>query len=311
MDRISQAELLMKTGSKPFRYGCVTIAGKPNVGKSTLLNNILRRKVAIVSDKPETTRHRILGVLTRHDFQIAFLDTPGIHKPFYLLGEQMVKVAKASVDYADLVLFMMDATSALKEEDIRVINFLKETKKPCLLLINKIDLVKKSKLLPIIDEAQRLFNFKEIIPLSALDSRDIGRLLDIVKKFIPEGEMLYPKEMVTDRSTVFLVSELIREKILEFTREEVPHSIGVFIEEFEERKEKGLFYIRATIFVERVSQRPILIGHRGAMLKEIGKGSREEIEGFLGKKVFLDLHVKIIPNWRKDPKAIRMLGYGE
>ncbi len=311
MAGISQAELLRMTNLSPFRYGCVTIVGKPNVGKSTLLNNILGRKVAIVSDKPETTRHRILGVLTGDSFQIAFIDTPGIHKPFYLLGEQMVKTAKASVDYADLVLFMMDATSALKEEDIRVISFLKEAQKPSILLINKIDLVKKSKLLPIMDEAGKLLAFKEIIPLSALDSRDIDMLLDIIKKFIPEGQMLYPKEMVTDRNTGFLVSELVRERVLELTREEIPHSIGVFIEEFEERKEKGLFYIRATIFVERVSQRPILIGRRGSMLKEIGKDSREELEGFLGKKVFLDLHIKVLPNWRKDPKAIRMLGYGE
>jgi GTP-binding protein Era len=301
----------MKKDTEKFRYGCVAIIGKPNVGKSTILNNILSKKVTIVSDKPETTRHRILGILTREDFQIAFIDTPGIHKPFYPLGKQMVMTARASVDYADLVLFVMDATNAIKEEDIRVINFLREAKKPSVLVINKIDLVKKSRLLPLIDEASKLFEFNEVLPLSALNKNDIAILLGVIKPFMPEGLMLYQRETITDRSTEFLIGELIREKVLEFTRDEIPHSVAVSVEDFIERKEKNLYYIGAIIFVERSSQKPIIIGHKGSMLKVIGKSAREEIEVLLGKKVFLELWVKILNNWRKDPHAIRMLGYSE
>ncbi|MBM3253404.1 MAG: GTPase Era [Candidatus Omnitrophica bacterium] len=301
----------MKNSPTNFRYGCVVIIGKPNVGKSTLLNNLLARKVAIVSDKPETTRHRILGILTGEDFQIAFIDTPGIHKPFYLLGEQMVKTAKSSADNADLILFVMDATDAITNEDLNIIDFLKKIKKPSILLINKIDLVKKSKLLPIMEEASKLSDFKEIFPLSALNKREVNMLLGVIKPFIPDGEMLYPKETVTDRGIEFLIPELIREKTLEFTREELPHSIGVMVEEFREKEDTGIFYIRAIIFVERVSQRAIVIGRKGSMLKEIGKSARKEIEAFLGKRVFLELYVKVLINWRKDLRAIKMLGYAE
>ena len=258
----------MVKGNSKFKYGCVAIIGKPNVGKSTLLNNLLSEKIAIVSKKAETTRHRISGIFTGKDMQVVFIDTPGIHKPFYILGEQLVRTAKASVQYADIILFLVNVISGLKEEDLRIIEFLRESKKPVILLINKIDLVSKSKALPIIDEISKLFEFKEIVPISAINKADIKRVLGVIKSYIPEGQKLYEDDVITDRSIEFLVSELIREKTLELTEEEVPHSIAVLIEEFKKREEQDLFYIKAMIYVERVSQRRIVIGHKGSLIKK-------------------------------------------
>ncbi len=301
----------MVKGNSKFKYGCVAIIGKPNVGKSTLLNNLLSEKIAIVSKKAETTRHRISGIFTGKDMQVVFIDTPGIHKPFYILGEQLVRTAKASVQYADIILFLVNVISGLKEEDLRIIEFLRESKKPVILLINKIDLVSKSKALPIIDEISKLFEFKEIVPISAINKADIKRVLGVIKSYIPEGQKLYEDDVITDRSIEFLVSELIREKTLELTEEEVPHSIAVLIEEFKKREEQDLFYIKAMIYVERVSQRRIVIGHKGSLIKKIGQAARADVEDLIGKKVFLDIWVKVMDNWRRDPNAIKKFGYIE
>lgn len=295
--------------AKPFKSGYVAIIGKPNVGKSAILNYLVGEKVAIVTERPETTRDKISGILTRDDAQIIFVDTPGIHKPRNLLGKHMTRLAKESLLEVDLVVFILDITSGITNEDKIIFNLLKDAKKPAMLLINKVDLVSKSLALPLIDEASKSYDFKEIIPTSATNGDNMDVLLNKIIECLPKGPKYFSDEQYTDKTERFMVSEMVREKALELTHQEVPHSIAVLVEEFKERPKKKLIYIRATIFVERHSQKKIIIGHRGQMLKNIGEAARKDMEDFLKKRIYLDLWVKVYENWRKDPQALKMLGY--
>jgi len=288
-----------------FRSGFVSIIGRPNVGKSTLLNTILGQKISIVTSKPQTTRNRIIGIKTEKDAQIIFIDTPGIHRPKTKIGELMVREARESVKEVDVVLFMTDPRPPTPKEE-QIFKILSRVKKPVILAINKIDTVRKSKLLPAIDEYSKTFPFKEILPISALKGDGIDLLLKAILKCLPPGPSYYPDDLVTDQLERFMVSEIIREKVMESTEEEVPHAAAVEIIGWEERE--GLVHISANIWVEREGQKGIIIGKSGRMLKEIGQAARADIEGLLDSKVFLDLWVKIRKGWRQDLRAIEELG---
>ncbi len=294
--------------SDPFRSGFVAIVGKPNVGKSTLLNALVGEKISIVSSKPATTRDKILGIRHFSGGQICFVDTPGIFRPEVLLTKLMVRRATESLLEADLVVTVIQAFG-LEKEDERVFQLLpKGSEIPILLAINKVDRVEKETLLPLIEKSQRAYPFREIIPISAKTGDQIDVLLKKIVDYLPQGVPYYPGETTTDRPREFVVRELIREKILEITYQEVPYSVAVLMEEMQERRE-NLLYLRATIFVERESQKGILIGDRGEMLKRIGQRARKDLENRLQKKVFLELWVKVLRNWRKDPEALKRLGY--
>jgi len=279
------------------------------VGKSTLLNLLLGEKIAIISDKPQTTRNRILGIKNHPAGQVIFLDTPGIHRARSRLNQSMVKVALDTYNEVDGVCFMIEADHPDNEENDFILGTLNKVEKPVFLVINKIDLIPKSELLPIMERYSRLRRFFQIIPISALLGDGAEVLLGELLKVLPEGSRLFPEDMITDFRDRFLVAELIREKVFRLTREEIPYATAVAIEDFKERQEKNLIVIEATIHVERESQKGILIGERGKMLKEIGRLAREEIEPLLGAKVFLELWVKVEKNWREDPRALRRLGY--
>jgi len=297
-----------KTVSKPFKSGFAAIVGRPNVGKSTLLNRITGHKIAIVSDKPQTTRNRIRGVYTDENAQIVFLDTPGIHKPFSKLGDYMVKAAEGALDEVDVVLFLTDVSEELGGGDRYIIERLKNVKTPVILVLNKIDKVSRDGVLPVIDAYRRLHDFTEIVPVSAARGDNVERLLELVIQYLPEGPMFYPPGQVTDHPERFICAELIREKILLLTREEVPHSVAVEIERME-TDDRGLVRIGAVIYVERESQKGILIGKGGAMLKEIGRLAREEMERLLGSKIFLELWVKVKKDWRNHEAFLKSMGY--
>ncbi|MBI5193976.1 MAG: GTPase Era [Nitrospirae bacterium] len=292
-----------------FKSGFVAITGRPNVGKSTLLNTILGDKISIVSDKPQTTRNRILGVKHLSGAQIIFLDTPGIHKPKHKLNEYMVKTALNTLDEVDLILFMTEAGVAPASEDSYIIELLKDVKKPVFLLINKIDRVKKIAVLPQIDEYRKVYKFDEIFPLSALKGENIDSLLDSLVKYLPEGPQYFPDDVVTDQPMRFIASEIVREKIFRNTYQEIPYSVAVGIEEFKEDETKNLASIRGIIFVDKDSQKGIIIGKGGAMLKQVGRLARLELEAIMGIKVFLELWVKVKPNWQSDDRILKMLGY--
>ncbi|MEK6693518.1 MAG: GTPase Era [Nitrospirota bacterium] len=289
-----------------FKSGFISIIGRPNVGKSTLLNAILGEKIAIISNKPQTTRNRILGVKNLPQAQLIFLDTPGIHKPRHKLGEAMVRTALEACKEVDLVLLMVEPEEPT-HEDRHIIETIRSTKRPLFLLINKIDTVAKQKMLPLIEQYNKISDFSEIIPISALKLDNIDRLLETIIKYIPEGPKYYPDEIVTDQLERFMVSEIIREKIMEQTKEEIPYSVAVVVEEFSEGER--LISIRALIYVERDSQKGILIGKGGRMLKEIGTLARKDIEGLLGTKVFLELWVRVKKDWRQDERVLREFGY--
>ncbi|MBN1405381.1 MAG: GTPase Era [Candidatus Omnitrophica bacterium] len=292
-----------------FKSGFVAIIGKPNVGKSTILNFLLKEKIAIVSPKPETTRDNVQGIITTEKFQIVFVDTPGIHQPHLPLGKQIVKKARSSLSGADLLLVVMEATSGICEEDKRLLDLVRNTEIKSILLINKVDAVKKSRLLPIIEDLSVNYTFLDIIPISALSGDNMDIVKDKVLENLSAGEKYYPDGQVTDKDIKFRISETIREKVLFLTRQEVPHSIAVLIEEMAQRQDKDIMNIRACIYVERDSQKAIIIGKKGSMIKEIGSTARPEIEALVGKKVFLALWVKVLKNWRKDPRALDMLGF--
>lgn len=291
-----------------YKCGFISIIGKPNVGKSTLMNNILGTKVSIISEKPQTTRNRIVGIKNLPDAQLIFLDTPGIHIPKRKLNEFMVEQAYSAIEEADVILFMIDMQNPYDEEDKLVLERL-SGEKPVILVINKIDLFKKSEILPVIDEYRRLFDFKEIVPVSALYMDGIDILLNIIKTYLPEGPPFYPEDILTDQTERFFAAETIREKIYELTRQEIPFSTAVYVDEFKENTEKGIIEIRAVIYVERDSQKGILIGHNGSMIKKIGMRARKDLERFFGIKVFLDLWVKVLKNWSKDIKMLKRIGY--
>ena len=292
-----------------FKSGFISLIGRPNVGKSTLLNLLLGEKIAIISEKPQTTRNRILGIKNHPSGQIIFWDTPGIHRARSRLNQSMVKAALATYKEGDGICFLIEANQPFHDENDYILETLKQVEKPVLLVINKIDLIPKPELLPIIDEYSRLRPFEQIIPISALLGQGAEVLVDEMFKILPAGPRLFPEDMITDLPERFLAAELIREKVFLRTREEVPYATAVVVEEFKEREEKNLVVIKATIQVERESQKGILIGEKGRMLKEIGSQARQEIEALLGAKVFLELWVKVEKNWREDPAALRRLGY--
>ncbi len=292
-----------------FKSGFVALIGRPNVGKSTLLNLLLGTKIAIISNKPQTTRNRILGIKNDPGGQIIFLDTPGIHRARSRLNQYMVKVALTTYNEVDAVCWMIEAERPENEENDFILETLNKVTKPVLLLINKIDLIPRGELLPIMERYSRRRSFEQIIPISALRGEGAEVLTEELLKILPPGPKLFPEDIVTDLTERFLAAEWIREKIFLLTREEIPYATAVEIEEFREQVDKDLIVIRATIQVERESQKGILIGGKGRMLKEIGRLAREELEALLGAKIFLELWVKVEKDWRENPQALRRLGY--
>jgi GTP-binding protein Era len=290
-----------------FRSGYVSIIGRPNVGKSTLLNSILGEKIAIVTPKPQTTRNKIMGIKTLPDAQIIFIDTPGIHRPRHKLGETMVRTALEALNEVDVILFMVEPYEPGKG-DRAIIDLLKRVQSPVFLLINKIDIVKKSDILLIIDHFKGLYPFKEIIPVSAIKQDGISLLIKTIHDYLPSGPTYYPDDLITDQMERFMVSEIIREKAMDMTEEELPHSVAVEVAGWKER-EDGLISISCNIYVEREGQKAIIIGKRGAMLKSIGSAARVDIEKLLNTKVFLELWVKVKKNWRNDKQLLNELGY--
>ena len=292
-----------------FKSGYISILGRPNVGKSTLFNRIIGEKIAIVTERPQTTRNRILGIKNVEGGQLIFLDTPGIHEGRSELNRRMVQTAIASSGEADILLLLVEAFSPLVEEDRRMVELIKGSKGLPFLVINKIDLVRKERLLPLMDQYQRLHPFEKIIPVSAGTGEGVDILLEEILKALPESPPYYPEEIFTDQTERSIVSEMIREKVIHQTYQEVPHSSAVTIESFKEHPEKNLVVIQGTIHVEKDSQKKILIGKGGQRLKKIGETARKEIEAFLGKKVFLELWVKVERDWTRDPRALDELGY--
>jgi GTP-binding protein Era len=293
----------------PFKSGFISILGRPNVGKSTLLNRLVGDKIAIVSEKPQTTRNRILGIKNVEGGQFIFIDTPGLHKGRSELNQRMARTAITSGRDADVLLVMIEAPSPHVEKDRQMIESLRGSKGIPFLIINKIDLVKKEALLPIIDQYQGLHPFEEIIPISAVTGEGVAILLDEILNDLPESPPYYPEDMVTDQTERFLVSETIRENVIQQSYQEVPYSTAVTIEEFKEHPERNLIVIKGTIHVERDSQKKILIGKGGQKLKKIGEAARKEIETLLGARVFLELWVNVEKNWTQDPRALDRLGY--
>lgn len=292
------------------KSGFVAIVGRPNVGKSTLMNQIVGQKVAIMSDKPQTTRNRIQGILTKEEGQIIFIDTPGIHKPKSKLGDYMVRIADNALKEVDLILFVIDAAEKMGTGEQYIMERLKSVKTPVYLVINKIDKVHPNDLLPLIDHYRSEMEFAEIIPVSALNGNNLNPLIQSIFKALPEGPFYYPSDTYTDHPERFIAAELIREKALHLLREEVPHSLAVVIEEYKER-ESGNLYIHAVIYCERNSQKGILIGKNGTMLKEIGRRAREDMENLFGTRVFLELWVKVKEDWRNEERLLKNFGYQE
>ncbi|HEY8418560.1 MAG TPA: GTPase Era [Limnochordales bacterium] len=295
----------MEQGS--FRSGFAAIIGRPNVGKSTLLNCMVGAKVAIVSDKPQTTRHRIQAVLTRPDAQVVFIDTPGLHKPKHKLGDYMVRVARAAWNEVDVILFVVDGAAGVRSGDRLIAKELAGIKTPAALVVNKLDLVQDTG--AAVAAFQELGTFAYVAPVSAVTGAGIEELVSWIVARLPEGPKYFPDEWVTDRPEEFLIAELIREQVFHLTQEEVPHSVAVVVEEMSRRQDRDLVDVRATIVVDKESQKGIIIGQGGRMLKEIGRLARLEIERLLGSQINLQLWVKAKPGWRDRPGALQELGY--
>ncbi|EJF1353681.1 TPA: GTPase Era [Staphylococcus pseudintermedius] len=293
-----------------YKSGFVTIIGRPNVGKSTFVNRVIGHKIAIMSDKAQTTRNKIQGVMTQQDAQIVFLDTPGIHKPKHKLGDYMMKVAKNTLSEIDAVMFMVNVNEEIGRGDEYIMEMLKTVKTPVFLVLNKIDLVHPDALMPRIEQYQRYMDFAKIIPISALEGHNVDHFINVLKSYLPEGPQYYPDGQISDHPEQFVVSELIREKILQTTSEEIPHAIGVNVERMTQESEDRV-HIEAVIYVERDSQKGIVIGKGGKKLKEVGKRARLDIEHLLGSKVYLDLWVKVQKDWRNKSSFIKQMGYVE
>jgi GTP-binding protein Era len=291
-----------------FRSGYIAIIGRPNVGKSTLLNQILGEKVAIVSPRPQTTRNRITGIRTTETSQIVFLDTPGIHQGHSLIQRRLVDTALQILDEVDGVVWLLDAHDRIKLEEERIAETLRGVESPVLIVLNKIDLVAKGKLLPLMERCAQLLPEKEIVPVSALKGEGLPIVLGIVETWLPEGKPFFTEGEYTDQTERFLASEIIREKIFLLTREEIPYGVAVTIDAFTEKEEKNLIVIAATIHTERDSHKGILIGKRGAMLKEIGRQAREELEKLLGCRIFLELFVRVDLNWTHNARLLVEMG---
>lgn len=295
--------------NKNFKSGFVTLIGRPNVGKSTLMNKIVGEKIAIMSNKPQTTRNKILSILTTDESQVVFIDTPGIHKPKHKLGEFMVNVAENTLNEVDIVLFLVEADSRIGSGDKYIISRLEKVKTPVILVINKIDKISKDELLGVIESYKNLYEFKHIIPISAYKGENVDDLMKTVNNYMEEGPMYFPEDMITDQPERQLVSELIREKSLHCLEQEIPHGIAVVIDSMKKREDKELFDIDATIICEKNSHKGIIIGKNGAMLKRIGTLARREIENLLGVKVNLQIWVKIKKDWRDSDFLIKNFGY--
>ena len=291
-----------------MKSGFVSIIGRPNSGKSTLLNHLVGEKVSIVTNKPQTTRRVVRGIVTRPEGQIVFLDTPGIHKPIHRMNERMMKAVREAMADIDLILLIVDASAEFGRGDEFTLDLLKAVTGNKFLLLNKIDLVEKKNLLPVIERYSKLGDFAEIVPISALSGENVDMLTGQILKYLPEGPMFYPADQISDQQERVIAAEMIREKLILLTEEEMPYSTAVVIDRFEE--DPKLHRIFATIFVERDSQKGIIIGKAGQKLKEIGTEARKELESFLGRKVFLDLHVKVKKRWRDDEETLRSLGLG-
>lgn len=292
------------------KSGFVSIIGRPNVGKSTFMNRVIGHKIAIMSDKAQTTRNKIQGVMTRNDAQIIFLDTPGIHKPKHKLGDYMMRVAKNTLSEIDAIMFMVNVNEEIGRGDEYIMEMLKNVKTPVFLVLNKIDLVHPDALMPRIEQYQKYMNFTEIVPISALEGLNVDHFIDVLKTYLPEGPKYYPDDQISDHPEQFVVSEIIREKILHLTSEEIPHAIGVNVDRMIKENDERV-RVEATIYVERDSQKGIVIGKGGKKLKEVGKRARHDIEMLIGSKVYLELWVKVQKDWRNKVNFIRQMGYIE
>jgi GTP-binding protein Era len=293
----------------PFRAGFASVIGRPNVGKSTLVNRLVGQKVAIVSDKPQTTRNRILAVVNRPGAQLVLFDTPGIHKPMHEMNRRMVDTAVRSIGQGDVVLWVTEVQERPGPGDAFIQRLLAKAGRPVTLALNKIDLVPKPRILPAIDAWRRVHDFAEIVPVSALKGDNVDRVFKVLLERLPEGPALYPDDFLTDLPERFFVAEMVRERILDHTREEIPYVTGVVIESFQE--DEDIVRIQAAVLVERENQKGILIGRGGSMLKRVGTEAREQIEAFLGTKVFLGLFVKVREKWRENEAVLGEMGLGE
>jgi len=292
-----------------MKAGFVSFIGRPNAGKSTLLNRMVGTKLAIVSDKPQTTRNRILGVRNYPDAQVVFLDTPGIHRPLHRMNVRMVDAAVDTIREVDVLCLVVDVTEPPGKGDRFVLDLVKDAKAAVFLVLNKIDLIKKARLLPLMQQYSEMGTFAEIVPVSAATGDNVDRLERALLDRLPEGEPLYPADYLTDQPERFFASEIVREKLLQFTRAEIPFSSAVVVDKFDEPdREGGLMSLHCTIVVERESQKPIVIGRGGEMIKRIGTAAREELERFFDTKVFLDLHVRVKSEWREDERVLNDLG---
>ena len=294
-----------------FKSGFIGIIGRPNVGKSTLLNMIIGEEIAIATHKPQTTRNRIMGIRNREDGQLIFLDTPGIHKPVSLLNRHMVDAALNAFGDSELLLMVVEASAGRRDDDQLVLHSLRDVKIPVILVVNKIDLVEKTTLLPLFDRFSTLFPFAAIIPLSALSGAGINILLDEVWKLLPEGPQYFPEDMMTDRTERFIAAEIIREKAILLTRQEIPYAMAVVVDSFKEIERSNLLRIQVSLMVEKDSQKGILIGRKGTMLKRIGTEARLSLEKFFASRVYLELFVKVRKGWTNDARALKELGYGK
>lgn len=295
------------TGKKKFRSGFVAIIGRPNAGKSTLVNRLVGQKIAIVTSKPQTTRNRIQGIVTKPEGQIVFIDTPGLHEAASALGRQMMQEVAAALEGIDVLLLMVDASRMQPYADDLLLEKARRFRGKTILALNKVDRLPKPKLLPLIEAFSKAFEFDAIVPISALEGAGCDDLLEEIFKLLPEGEPYFPEEQVTDQPERFLAAEIIREKAIQVMYHEVPYALAVVVEKFEETPK--LLRIEATMNVERDSQKKILIGHKGEMLKKIGTAARKELETILGTKIYLGLYVKVAPDWRENPQRVRELDW--
>jgi GTP-binding protein Era len=291
-----------------MKSGYVSFLGRPNAGKSTLLNRIVGEKLAIVSDKPQTTRTRIVGVKNYEDGQVVFVDTPGVHKPMHRLNARMVETALEAMREVDVLAVVVDASVRPGHGDQFVLSTLQNVKTPAILILNKVDLIAKAKLLPMIESYQKAHPFVEIVPASGLDGTNVDVLEKLFLQYLPEGEPLFPADYLTDQPERVLAAELVREQVLRLTHDELPFSTAVVIDQFQEAGDDGILRLYCSILVDRDSQKPIVVGKAGAMIKEIGTAARQELERFFGRRVYLDLHVKVKHEWRDDERLLDEMG---
>lgn len=292
-----------------YKSGFVSLIGRPNVGKSTLMNSLIGEKIAITSNKPQTTRNKIQSILTEKNSQIIFIDTPGIHKSKSKLGDYMVKTAQTTLNEVDIVLLLVEPDTSIGPGDRHIIESLSKVKTPIFLVINKIDSIANEQILTVIDKYRNLYNFKEIIPVSAIKSKNIEALISTIKSYLPQGPMFFPEDMITDQPEKQIASEIIREKILQLVKEEIPHGVAVEIMSMKKREGKDIVDIDANIYCEKDSHKGIIIGKQGAMLKEIGSRGRRDIQRLLGSQVYLQLWIKVKKGWRDNEFLLKNFGY--